>query len=219
MSRSDMIGERFDRLSVIGSAESSRPGRWWICKCDCGVSATRSTSHLRDRSHVVRSCGCARAEAVRRASRCANQVTTAWLGPYKQQLKRLYHNMKSRCLNPTNTHFRYYGGRGIRICPEWLGDSAEFYQWATENGFRPGLSIERNDTNADYCPENCRFIPLSEQSRNTRRNVFLTHQGRRLTMAEWARELGVRPQTIQRRVSMGWDEARVLTQPFRRVVR
>lgn len=216
---SEILGHKFGRLTVIGAAFSERPGRWWACACEFGGTAIRSTSQLRDPSHPVKSCGCARHEAILRASKAAHRATTKWSGPHKLQLKRLFHNMKSRCLNPKNSHYRYYGGRGIRICDEWLADRTVFYRWAVAAGFRPGLSIERDDTNGDYCPTNCRFIPLSEQPRNTRRNVYLTHRGKTRTMAEWARELGVRPQAIQRRVSNGWPTERVITQPFKGGVR
>lgn len=79
-----------------------------------------------------------------------------------------WQGMKRRCYEKENRQYKNYGGRGIVICDEWLGEHGfeNFYSWAMRNGYRDGLSIERKNVNGDYCPENCCWIPLPEQSRN-----------------------------------------------------
>lgn len=79
-----------------------------------------------------------------------------------------WQGMKRRCYEKENRQYKNYGGRGIVICDEWLGEHGfeNFYSWAMRNGYRDGLSIERKDVNGNYCPENCCWIPLPEQSRN-----------------------------------------------------
>jgi hypothetical protein len=77
-------------------------------------------------------------------------------------------NMKARCNNPNGKDYRYYGGRGIRVCDEW-GDFVNFKKWADENGYDQSLEIDRKDNNGDYSPANCRFITHAINSRNRSR--------------------------------------------------
>jgi|UPI0004BB07BF hypothetical protein len=212
---SELLGTKISRLTVVAPAFCGKPGRWWLCHCDCGGVAVRSTSQLRDKSRKVKSCGCAVAESIRRAAEAAWQVTTKWRGPHKQKLKWLFGNMKRRCYNPRNSHFRYYGGRGITIHDTWLSNPAAFYDWAIDSGYSPGLSIERIDNDGNYEPGNCKFILPAEQSSNTRRNRFLTHCGKRMTISNWARAMCVKQQALQHRVNRNWSEDRIFNQPFR----
>lgn len=76
----------------------------------------------------------------------------------------VWQNMKARCLNKNNPHYKRYGGRGIKICHEWM-DIKNFAQWSFENGWKEGLSIDRIDNDDGYHPLNCRWISLSENSR------------------------------------------------------
>lgn len=76
-------------------------------------------------------------------------------------------NMKQRCLNPNHPKYGRYGGRGVKICEEWLSIK-NFMKWAIDSGWKDGLSIDRIDNNGDYIPSNCRFISISENSRKKR---------------------------------------------------
>lgn len=79
--------------------------------------------------------------------------------------------MVQRCTNPNNKSYHNYGGRGIKVCDEWLGKSENFLEWARKNGYKEGLDLDRKDNDGDYCPENCRFVkrPLSMQNRRTQK--------------------------------------------------
>lgn len=82
----------------------------------------------------------------------------------------LYHSwqaMKQRCLNPKHPKYYRYGGRGITIHKEWL-EITEFQKWALANGWKPGYTIDRINNNGNYCPENCRWVSKSENSRKKR---------------------------------------------------
>lgn len=81
----------------------------------------------------------------------------------------LLNSLKARCHSPSATHYAYYGGRGISVCREWRDDPAAFVAWATANGWRRGLALDRIDADGDYRPENCRFITPQENGQRTRR--------------------------------------------------
>lgn len=90
-------------------------------------------------------------------------------GGYKTnlELQGLYNswqNMKQRCFNKKHPKYPRYGGRGITVCDEWL-DVRGFAEWAIANGWKKGYSIDRIDVDGDYCPQNCRWVTVSDNSR------------------------------------------------------
>lgn len=93
---------------------------------------------------------------------CVCQLNNFGLTNHK--LYSVYYNMRDRCLNERCHAYKDYGGRGITICEEWLGLDGYriFYDWATSNGYKEGLSIDRIDNDGNYTPTNCQWITLSE---------------------------------------------------------
>ena len=84
------------------------------------------------------------------------------------RLRSVWGEMNQRCSNPNNKAYKYYGGKGIRICVIWRKYSA-FKDWAMNNGYEEHLTIERINVDGDYCPENCTWIPRGDQNKNKRR--------------------------------------------------
>jgi hypothetical protein len=123
--------------------------------------------------------------------RSAQPEYAAWIG------------MRDRCRNPKSVSFHQYGARGITICDRWF-DSFEAF--VSDIGPRPSMlhSVDRIDNNKGYCKENCRWATQIEQQNNTRANKTITHDGRTLTIAEWARVTGIFVKTIAYRRRMGW---------------
>ena len=95
--------------------------------------------------------------------------------------------MIRRCTNPRRKSYKDYGGRGIYVCDEWIQNHNSFVQWALENGWVPGASIDRIDNDGPYAPDNCRFVldPKTQQNNKTTSVVF-TVDGITATVAQWA---------------------------------
>jgi hypothetical protein len=130
--------------------------------------------------------------------------------------KHFYHAwaaMIQRCENDNDSRFKDYSGRGITVCPEWH-DFETFYKWATANGWKPGLQIDRIDNDGPYAPWNCRWITRTENSRNKRTSHFITISGIKRTVTEWSELSGIKLSTLLNRIRSGWTDDNLLS-PFR----
>lgn len=186
----DLTGQQFGRLTAISylPAHGKNSAVMWICSCECGNTAIVRGTDLTT-GHTM-SCGC--------LPRLTKAVRVSEL-----RLHNIWSNMKQRCTNPNKPDYKYYGGRGITVCKEWSEDFWNFYHWAMNNGYRDGLTIERTNNDGGYTPENCRWIPASEQKRNTRANRFFVIHGRRFTLADICRIYGQNPSTVSNRIKKG----------------
>lgn len=119
-------------------------------------------------------------------------------------LKGKRRNMIDRCNpNGTNRKNAAYREKGITVCEEWKQSADSFIKFAEEHGYKEGLTIERINTHKGYCPENCKFIPMSEQPLNTDRNVFLDVDGEVILLSDLARRSGVSVEAIRKRIKRG----------------
>lgn len=173
-------GTRFGNLVVIGPGEdiaaSDRPGRASsLCRCDCGREVTVSNSNLK--RGTTKSCGCMTKKFLHDAQTKHGERFT--------RLYRTWSNIKDRCLNQNNASYSSYGGRGIKICDQWV-DYEPFAEWARSNGYRDDLTIDRIDVNGDYTPENCRWVDWKTQANNKRNNHILSIDGVDHTLQELA---------------------------------
>lgn len=109
----------------------------------------------------------------------------------RDKLRTVWRNMKDRCYNPKNKSYKYYGEKGVTVCKEWLEDFETFKKWAFANGYKDGLTIERNNIDDNYCPDNCRFITRREQTYNRTKSLFIVFEGKRIPVAELSYELGI----------------------------
>lgn len=120
-------------------------------------------------------------------------------------LKNKRRKMIERCNpNGTNPKSKAYREKGITVCEEWEKSVDAFIKFAEENGYKEGLTIDRINSNKGYYPENCRFIPMSEQPLNTNRNVFLEVDGEVIMLSDLARKCNVSPEAIRKRIKLGW---------------
>lgn len=105
------------------------------------------------------------------------------------RLRGIFHDMKRRCYDPRRPDYKNWGGKGIKICDEWLKDPGNFERWAFENGYTDNLTIDRIDGNKDYCPENCRWITRAENASKKSTTIYIEVDGVTLNLSEWARKL------------------------------
>lgn len=203
------VGERFTRLVVLGPPFRIGKNNRVVCQCDCG-RVTVPTIPAIIRGHTV-SCGCHARDV---ASEQARSRTGTRHRNFKHglscedggcvQLLKCLWSMKSRCGNPRDKFYKWYGGRGIRVCDEWQ-DAVAFSEWAKKSGWRPGLTIDRIDNDGNYEPGNCRWATRAEQSRNTSRNRWVEAFGKRLTVTDWESqpEMRVSSRTFRRNLKAG----------------
>lgn len=198
MPRKDIpVGTRFGHLVVVGKAQPIKHRSASVVRCDCGTVKTLVNCALTSWVHT--SCGCMVGK---------NLVTH---GESKSRLFKIWANMIERC-SRNRSRYRNYYGRGIRVCDEWRSDFKAFRDWARTNGYSDSLSIDRIDVNGNYEPSNCRWIPMREQMRNRTTNVRLTAFGQTLTVAEWARKIGINEGTLRTRLSrLHWSPEKALS--------
>lgn len=117
----------------------------------------------------------------------------------KTRLYGIWVRMRQRCRDANCDDYKDYGGRGIKVCEAW-DDYAAFHSWAMENGYNDGMSIDRQDVNGDYSPDNCRWITIQEQARNKRNSNKITYRGETKVLREWARIIGIEPSLLRYRI-------------------
>lgn len=155
----DLTGLTFGRLTVIECAgKDIHRESLWRCKCSCGKETIVVRSNLRNGNTL--SCGCYGRERKSEANRTH--------GGTGSRLYRIWKAMHTRCYNPRFRMYRYYGGRGIKICDDWLYSYTIFREWVLSNGYTENLTIDRVNPDGNYCPENCRWVTMAEQNRNKR---------------------------------------------------
>lgn len=129
------------------------------------------------------------------------------------RLHRIWHSMYCRCYYPSTNQYKSYGGKGIKVCEEWkhIDGFIRFYDWAITNGYKEDLTLDRIDNEKDYCPENCRWVTLKEQSNHRTNNVFYSFRGETKTSKQWCEEYGISQTTLNDRLKRGWTLEQALT--------
>lgn len=163
----DLTGQRFGRLVVLYRDKPGNDGATrWVCRCDCGNLHTVRAVHLK-RGAIV-SCGCYRKEIVypklKKHGLCKLEAF--------HRLYRIWSQMKDRCSNPKASQYHLYGGKGITVCDEWKDHFEIFARWALFHGYADNLTIDRIDSNKNYCPENCQWLTRAD---NARKAVKITN--------------------------------------------
>lgn len=186
----DYSGQKFNNVTFVGFSHMKGTHSYWNCVCDCGKNFTARADCVT--SGNTKSCGCL-------------VKTTRHIehGYAKTKLYHVYYSMRTRCYNAKDKSYKHYGARGISIYPAWLSDYKSFHEWAMNNGYREGLSIDRIDVNGNYEPSNCRWVDCKTQCRNTRRNTHITINGKEKLLVEWCELYNVNMATACYRIKRG----------------
>lgn len=201
INKQEVIGKKFNNLTVE-SLHHIHPityHKYYKCVCDCGNSSIVNIYKLN--SGHTKSCGCRRLNSL-------SKYNPTTHGKYNTTIYRVWIRMKSRCLNPNDKAYEWYGRRGITVSDEWLSFN-NFYRDMGDKP-TPQHSLDRIDNNLGYSKENCRWATMMEQGNNRRSNVNITFNGRTQTISEWAREIGIHHSSLVKRLKK-WSLKEALT--------
>lgn len=190
----DITGSKFNMLTVIEFIPNNKAASYWKCRCDCGAEKIIRGSSLKNGN--TKSCGCASIELITKHGYCKNNKP-------KTNTYYIWTSIKQRCYNKKMKRYKSYGGRGIKVCDRWLNSFSNFL---SDMGEKPSnLSLDRIDNDQGYSPENCRWATKREQANNTRTNNIIQYKNQKFTLTEFARHIGIHPETLRKRIRMGWD--------------
>lgn len=199
------INQRFGRLVVNEIVERKAGGHVRVsCSCDCGATHEALLNNIV--KGLTRSCGCLKRETA------GDRLRTHGMSDSPEY--HIWFGMRQRCGDPANPGYSSYGARGIKVCERWQS----FGNFIADMGPRPSLdhSIDRINNDGGYEPGNCRWATAREQARNTRRTVFIEHEGQRVPAVSVYEQHGVSRQLFESRVKHGWNPVVAATQPPRK---
>lgn len=200
-----LTGQVFGQLTVLRRDKAkNRNKTYYICQCSCGKQVSVRQDKLRNGQAI--SCGCKR--------RKRSDATHGMSGT------RLYHvfiAMRQRCMNQNSQEYGNYGGRGISVCDEWLGNGGfqNFYEWAVENGYDKDAptgqcTLDRIDVNKGYYPGNCRWVSRIVQNKNTTRSIMISYAGECHCLKDWSIIRGISYPALAKRYRSGWTAEEML---------
>lgn len=179
----DITGQKFGRLTVVEFAYKGKGNRAvWRCVCDCGNVTYVPGKSLR--SGNTKSCGCMSID--HSTERIVALNTTHGLSD--SRIYRVWNQIHRRCEYEKSVSWQYYGGKGVTVCDEWK-DFEQFCDWAMENGYEDGLTIDRIDYNKGYSPENCRWVSYHDQAANRSSTRLITCRGLTMCKSDWTKAL------------------------------
>lgn len=194
-SRLNLLGQRFGNLVVTDCAGSNGKKSIWMVECDCGSITVKVGNELK--RGKVKTCS-KQCQFFR--SKLSEAHTTHGLSHHP-----IFHVWKSlfeRCRNPKCKAYKNYGGRGINVCSRW--ESFETFILDMGAGYSNKLSLDRIDNNQGYCPENCRWVSMKENSRNRRGNRNIDTPLGKMLLSEAAEISGIGVTTLGYRLQHNW---------------
>lgn len=180
--KADLTGKKFGKLTAVKIVgKDKQRNNLWNCKCDCGNEIVVRSCELK-RGHC-KSCGCFQKEQSSKFNKTH--------GESKSKLYNVWIDMKARCKAKTHHAYKWYGEKGVSVCKEWDNDYLAFKKWSIDNGYKDGLTIDRIDSNGNYCPENCRWATRKQQSNNISSCVYFDFMGERLNITQFCEKYNV----------------------------
>lgn len=180
----DLVGNRYGRLLVLSDTgrRYKNGDIYWLCKCDCGNEVEINGNNIKSGRTI--SCGCYNKEIItnrnfKHGHNTRNKTSSEYIA---------WCNMVARCENHNDARYDTYGARGIIVCEEWRKDFSSFLKHI---GLKPSkkYSIDRINNNGNYEPGNVRWGTDEQQFRNKTDNHWIEHNGKRMILTDWAKEL------------------------------
>lgn len=196
----DLTGQKFGKLTVIGRVDNKGKNHYWDCLCECGNIKSITAGHFK--FGKTSSCGCIKSEKTRLLKLTHDKrnhpLYSVWLG------------MRARCHNPKNIKFHDYGGRGIAVCRQW--DNFQNFYDDMFPTWQPKLTLDRINNNGNYEPDNCKWSTQKEQARNRRSTHLIEFKGKTQCLTDWAVEYNIPRFVLSDRLNKyKWSIERALT--------
>lgn len=202
--RIEETGKLYGALTVLAYSDTSpdREARW-MCQCSCGQITVVRGSELREGR--TKSCGCRRAFANQERTKHGNAKRGKATVEYRAWLRLL-----NRCYDKTSPDYPAYGGRGITVCERWR---TSFQSFLSDMGPRPHnkSSIDRENNDGGYEPNNCRWADSAQQARNKRNNHYVMINGQRKLLKEWCAIFGISTVSVYKRIRLGMNDVEAIT--------
>lgn len=174
------IGTKTNRLTLLRMAETNKDGLTGVFECDCEKKTIKEIPIRHIISENTTSCGCFKAENTRKIRFKHGEIDT--------KLYSIWVDMKRRCYNPKRKDYQWYGLLGTLVYEKWKNDFLKFKEWAMANGYNENLTIDRKNPNGHYEPDNCYWIPLSNQNDNKKKSIKITLFGETKTPKQWSKD-------------------------------
>lgn len=207
----NLLGQRFGFLTVLREGKGTGKATTWVCQCKCGAECEKLGIYLRRRDrkrpNFFPSCS---QQCPIKCKNHAKKISTH--GKSGHPVYVTWNSMKLRCYNPRCSSWERYGGRGITICKRW--ESFQNFWDDMSSTYRPGLEIDRKNSNRNYTPSNCRWVTRSQNMRN-RKNSLTKTLGFPENFQDIALRLGIKRKCLYDRVYAGmtWDQ--IISTPVR----
>lgn len=204
----DLTGKKFNRLIVKERVIiTNNRHSYWLCVCECGKEKIICGDGLRSGS--TKSCGCLKLEV------SLTNLPPSKHNLYKNKFYDVWHHMIGRCYNNKDSHYEYYGGRGIYVVDEWKNSLEKFIEWCEEKNPSPKLQLDRKDNDGPYAPWNCRFVTNKVQCRNRRSNVWIEYNDEKLILEDFIAKYSIVNYKCARiRVNNGWNPVDAVFTPL-----
>jgi hypothetical protein len=182
----DLAGQTFGKWSVLPTSKSHKGRRAWLCRCECGTENFIAAGDLKK----ITKGGC---------TKCA--IRTYRHGLSHTPIHQSWTGMVARCTNSNDKDWNLYGGRGVKVCNRWK--SFDLFLVDMGQQWKPGLTIDRIDSNGNYELSNCRWATRLQQIRNRRLATYLDTPLGKMHLMEASKVYGVLPTTLRLRFRNG----------------
>jgi len=201
------IGAKFGLLTVLSFVDEKRYSgsikRMACCECECGTLVKVEKYNLSS-GNTTKCLSCSNESRKEKHLKHGNSIAMKEDDPLGYNCYTRWQSMKRRCYKEYDSHYKNYGGRGIKVCDRWVDSYENFLE---DMGLPPLLSyqIDRIDNDGDYSPENCRWVSVKQNANNKTNNKIITAFGESMTQAQWAEKTGIKRETISMRLRRGWS--------------